>query len=231
MGRRDRDDRCSWCSSWPPAGCLREVLDDQDISSLQRPRQRGRHLLLRPDGTRGRARDRRRRRLQRLHRADGRRAGPRRDPGVPVHLAGRPGGPGGQLVHRPARCLAGHHPRHRPGRAGRRSRSSSGRTTSPRTLPACTRSGSSASETGLYWGALAGLLVGLVGMLAFAASRRSAAEPPDLYVASAAPGTGPGPGRHLVVPAAADSAEPADPASGAPPETVIAPNPPPDYSR
>ena len=29
-------------------------------------------------------------------------------------------------------------------------------------------------ETGLYWGAVAGLLVGLVGMLAFAASRRSA---------------------------------------------------------
>jgi len=82
-------------------------------------------------------------------------------------------------------------------------------------------------ENGLYWGALAGLLVGLVGMMAFAASRRSADEPLE----DAAP--------HHLEP----ESEPVDPASyppppdsadpvpGTPPETVRAPNPPPDHSR
>ena len=86
-------------------------------------------------------------------------------------------------------------------------------------------------QNGLYWGALAGLLVGLVGMLAFAASRRRAGEPPDLY----SPPQHRAPDQHPAdtssYPPPRDSAEPADPASGAPPETVIAPNPPPDYSR
>jgi hypothetical protein len=86
-------------------------------------------------------------------------------------------------------------------------------------------------QNGLYWGALAGLLVGLVGMLAFAASRRSAGEPPDLYSPPQHRAPDRDPADTSSFPPPPDSAEPADPASGAPPETVIAPKPPPDYSR
>jgi hypothetical protein len=84
-------------------------------------------------------------------------------------------------------------------------------------------------QNGLYWGAIAGLLVGLVGMLAFAASRRRATDEPDLYSPPpqhAASGSDPDDTTSYPPPPAG-----ADPASGTPPETVIAPKPPPDYSR
>jgi hypothetical protein len=84
-------------------------------------------------------------------------------------------------------------------------------------------------QSGLYWGALAGLLVGLVAMLAFAVSRRGAAEP-ELYSPPRHAGPGQGPD-DTSYPPPRDSAEPAEPASDTSPQTVIAPNPPPDYSR
>jgi hypothetical protein len=87
-------------------------------------------------------------------------------------------------------------------------------------------------QSGLYWGALAGLLVGLVAMLAFAVSRRGPAEP-DLYSPPRHAGHGQGPDDTSYPPPrdSAEAAEPAQPASETSPETVIAPNPPPDYSR
>jgi len=83
-------------------------------------------------------------------------------------------------------------------------------------------------ETGLYWGAFAGLLVGLVGMLAFAASRRRSVEEPldDSSPRHLAPEQEPAdPATYPPPP------DDADPAPGTPPETVRAPHPPPDYSR
>ncbi len=88
-------------------------------------------------------------------------------------------------------------------------------------------------QRGLYWGALAGLLVGLVAMLAFAVSRRGPAEP-DLYSPPRHAAPDHDPADTSSYPPPRDSAEPAEPSgptSGTPPETVIAPNPPPDHSR
>ena len=84
-------------------------------------------------------------------------------------------------------------------------------------------------ETGLYWGALAGLLVGLVGMLVFAATRRGATEPPeDASPRHLAPESEPDPTGPTSYPPPPQDAEPTP---GTPPETVRAPSPPPDYNR
>jgi len=84
-------------------------------------------------------------------------------------------------------------------------------------------------ETGLYWGAVAGLLVGLVAMLAFAITRRGATEPPeDASPRHLAPESEPDPTGPTSYPPPSQDAEPTP---GTPPETVRAPHPPPDYSR
>ena len=73
----------------------------------------------------------------------------------------------GSAAHRPVRRLARHHPRRRPRRAGRLPGLHLAERLQ-RLRPGLQQFRVVRIETGLYWGALAGLLVGLVAMLAFA---------------------------------------------------------------